>query len=162
MLGLGFSLALVAGFFAANASVFSKLAFEEEGATLRRYACVFVIEELCNSVSIAHCLPHCLSTGCVLWWSALCLICAQFVLLLRVGCFFLLLLSNALMWTLFVKALQGCGSTVEAAVANSASNFICTVCLSIVALVLSWLFQQSFTSLTYQLNHSWIHGPDLY
>ena len=32
------------------------------------------------------------------------------------------------MWTLFVRALQGCGSTVEATVANSGSNFIFTVC----------------------------------
>lgn len=66
-----------------------------------------------------------------------CFIYAQVVLLLRIGCFFLLLLSNALMWTLFVKALQGCGSTVEAAVANSASNFICTVRAGIVVLVIS-------------------------
>ena len=34
------------------------------------------------------------------------------------------------MWTLFVRALQGCGSTVEAAVANSGSNFIFTVCVN--------------------------------
>lgn len=60
MLGLGFSLALVAGFFAAIASVFSKLAFEEEGATLRHYACLFLMEELCTSVSLAVLprLPH--------------------------------------------------------------------------------------------------------
>ena len=51
----------------------------------------------------------------------------QVVLFLRVVCFLLLLLSNAFMWTLFVEALQGCGSTVEATVANSGSNFICTV-----------------------------------
>ena len=53
MLGLGFTLALVAGFFAAIASVFSKLAFEKEGATLRHYACLFLMEELCTSVSFA-------------------------------------------------------------------------------------------------------------
>ena len=46
---------------------------------------------------------------------------------LRASSFVLLLLSNAVMWALFVRALQGSGSTVEAAVANSGSNFIFTV-----------------------------------
>ena len=55
------------------------------------------------------------------------LVLLQVVLLLRGGCVLLLLLSNAFMWTLFVKALQGCRSTVEVAVANSGSNFIFTV-----------------------------------
>lgn len=130
MLGLGFPLALVAGFFAAVASVFSKLAFEEEGVTLRYYACLVLMEELCTSVSVTvFCLTHCLGQQAIMMELLLCLVYTQVVLILRIGCFFLLLLSNALMWTLFVKALQGCGSTVEAAVANSASNFICTVCL---------------------------------
>lgn len=69
----------MAGFFAAVASVFSKLAFEEEGVTLRYYACLFLMEELCTSVSVTvlpHSLPwatgyhdgtaplSCLYTGC--------------------------------------------------------------------------------------------------
>lgn len=99
MLGAGFSLAVAAGFFAAMASVFSKLAFEDGGSTLKHITCPFLAENVCTNV----------------------------VLCLRFGCFLMLLLSNAFMWTLFVKALQGCTSTVEAAVANSGSNFIFTV-----------------------------------
>ena len=38
-----------------------------------------------------------------------------------------MLVCNTLMWTLFVRALQGCQSTVEATVTNSASNFFFTV-----------------------------------
>ena len=40
MLGAGFSLAVAAGFFAAMASVFSKLAFEDGGSTLKHITCV--------------------------------------------------------------------------------------------------------------------------
>ena len=60
-----------------------------------------------------------------------CSLLPQVVLVLRVICFILLLLSNAVMWTLFVRALQGCTSTVEAAVANSGSNFIFTVHITV-------------------------------
>lgn len=111
--GVGLSLAVAAGFCAALASVFSKLAFEEEGATLRHITCSVLAESVCLSA----------------------------VLLLRVLCFLLLLLSNAVMWTLFVRALQGCGSTVEAAVANSGSNFIFTALFGV------FLFGEAVTQL---------------
>ena len=52
MLGVGFPLAVTAGFFAAMASVFSKLAFEDKGATLRHLTCFFLTESLCANVSI--------------------------------------------------------------------------------------------------------------
>ena len=51
MLGAGFSLAVAAGFFAAMASVFSKLAFEGEGATLNHITCPFMPEAACSNVS---------------------------------------------------------------------------------------------------------------
>ena len=123
MLGWGFSLSLAAGLFAAMASVFSKLAFEEEGMTLQHYTCLLTGEKLCTTVSLPI-LPT--VTGCCYLSS----LCSQVVLFLRIGCFLMLLLSNAVMWTLFAKALQGCATTVEAAAANSGSNFICTVCLT--------------------------------
>ena len=50
--GVGFSLAVAAGFFAAMASVFSKLAFEDEGATLKHITCPFIAESVCPTVSI--------------------------------------------------------------------------------------------------------------
>ena len=52
MLGVGFSLSVTAGFFAAMASVFSKLAFEDEGVTLKHFTCLFLAENLCNTVSL--------------------------------------------------------------------------------------------------------------
>ena len=55
MLGVGFSLAVVAGFFAAMASVFSKLAFEDAGTTLKHFTCPFLAENLCTNVSPLHC-----------------------------------------------------------------------------------------------------------
>ena len=115
-LGVGFSLSVAAGFCAAMASVFSKLAFESEGATLRHITCPLLSESVCANVS-----THSVFSG------YLTLSLLQVVLFLRVCSFVMLLLSNAMMWTLFVRALQGCGSTVEAAVANSGSNFIFTV-----------------------------------
>lgn len=54
MLGVGFSLAVAAGFFAAMASVFSKLAFEDAGTTLKHFTCPFLAENLCTNVSLLH------------------------------------------------------------------------------------------------------------
>lgn len=50
---VGFSLALAAGAFAAIASVFSKLAFEEGGVTLKQFICLLVAEEQCTIVCVA-------------------------------------------------------------------------------------------------------------
>lgn len=52
MLGVGFPLAVTAGFFAAMASVFSKLAFEDAGVTLKHFTCPFLAENLCTNVSL--------------------------------------------------------------------------------------------------------------
>ena len=49
------------------------------------------------------------------------------VIAARVSSLTLVFLCNALMWTLFVKSLQKCGSSAEATVTNSASNFVSTV-----------------------------------
>lgn len=46
----GFHLAVVAGVFAALASVTSKLAFEPSGSTLMRVACVFLCDDHCSKV----------------------------------------------------------------------------------------------------------------
>ncbi|CAI8021608.1 Transmembrane protein 42 [Geodia barretti] len=134
--GVGFSLAVAAGFCAAMASVFSKLAFEEEGATLKHITCPFVAESVCPSV----------------------------VLALRVGSFILLFLSNAVMWALFVRALQGCGSTVEAAVANSGSNFIFTALFGIFlfgeSVSLMWWFGASLVVLGLVVIQHGVRDPE--
>ncbi len=46
---------------------------------------------------------------------------------LRATSLSVMLLCNALMWTLFVKAMHRSRSTVEATIVNSASNFFFTV-----------------------------------
>lgn len=51
----------------------------------------------------------------------------QIVLYLRVFCFILIFVCNALMWTLFVKSLQMCNSSIEATITNTSSNLIFTV-----------------------------------
>ena len=58
MLGVGFSLAVMAGFFAAMASVFSKLAFEDKGATLKHLTCTFLAENVCANVSNTNSHMH--------------------------------------------------------------------------------------------------------
>ncbi|KFM82192.1 Transmembrane protein 42, partial [Stegodyphus mimosarum] len=50
-------------------------------------------------------------------------VCENVLFVTRVGFFLAMLLSNALMWTLFTKALRICSTTLEATVTNTAANF---------------------------------------
>lgn len=52
--------------------------------------------------------------------------CLQVAVCLRVFCFSLVFVFNAVMWTMFVKSLQKCSSVI-ATVTNTASNFFFTV-----------------------------------
>ncbi|XP_075560062.1 uncharacterized protein LOC142591680 isoform X1 [Dermacentor variabilis] len=50
----------------------------------------------------------------------------QLITVIRVVFFFLMIACNAVMWTIFTKALRLCTTTLEAAATNTASNFFFT------------------------------------
>ncbi|XP_064393569.1 transmembrane protein 42-like [Halichondria panicea] len=95
----GFSLSVCAGLCAALASVNSKLALDQNGTTIK-------LAVPCNWLSKQNCF--------------------FMVIVLRCVCVILMLVFNAAMWALFVRALNRCSSTVEAAAVNSVSNFFFT------------------------------------
>lgn len=51
----------------------------------------------------------------------------QLPVLLRLGCVGLVFVCNAVMWTVFTKALRLSSSSAAASVTTTASNFICSV-----------------------------------
>ncbi|XP_037558817.1 transmembrane protein 42-like [Dermacentor silvarum] len=53
-------------------------------------------------------------------------LCENLITVIRVVFFFLMIACNAVMWTVFTKALRLCTTTLEAAVTNTASNFFFT------------------------------------
>ena len=55
------------------------------------------------------------------------IICFQLLIYVRIVFFGLIFICNAVMWTLFVKSLQKCSSSLEATVTNTAANFFFTV-----------------------------------
>ena len=61
----GFHLAVIAGVFAALASVTSKLAFEPSGTTLRGVACVFLRDDYCSKVDCVCMTQEVFSVYCV-------------------------------------------------------------------------------------------------
>jgi len=66
----------------------------------------------------------------------------QMLVYVRFTFFGLIFLFNALMWTVFVKSLQTCSSSLEATVTNTAANFFFTVsiCNSTMGVDYAWLF----------------------
>ena len=113
----GFSLSVCAGLCAALASVNSKLALDQNGTTIK-------LAVPCNWLSKQNCffVRVCISLG-----SFYLSLSMQMVIVLRCVCVILMLVFNAAMWALFVRALNRCSSTVEAAAVNSVSNFFFTV-----------------------------------
>ncbi|RDD40071.1 Transmembrane protein 42 [Trichoplax sp. H2] len=103
---LGFLLASLAGLSAAFASMFMKLAFYDDHI-MKDYLCTAWIE-----ISSKNCTK--------IWWClrAIC-----------IGGFFL---SNAIMWTFFVKALNQFRTSLQATVISSAINFIASALLGYV------------------------------
>ena len=114
----GFMLAVLAGTCASLASVSSKLALEGEGKTLR-----YVVP--CGWMTELQCINVRAQFGAWRWYIGQLL--AQVLIVIRSLCIILMLVFNAVMWNVFVKALQKSSSTVQATVINSASNFFCTV-----------------------------------
>ncbi|XP_076372257.1 uncharacterized protein LOC143257446 [Tachypleus tridentatus] len=56
-------------------------------------------------------------------------LCQNFLIAVRLGFFLLMVLSNAVMWMLFTKALCLCSTTIEATLTNTAANFLFTFSL---------------------------------
>lgn len=81
----------------------------------------------------------------------------QTVILLRCVCVILMLTFNAVMWALFVRALQYCSSTVEVAAVNTASNFFFTVSTLYLSAIISSVdievLSKGLRMLSVKLNH---------
>ncbi|XP_077982116.1 uncharacterized protein LOC144437132 [Glandiceps talaboti] len=122
---IGFSLALSAGLCAALASTCAKLAMASQA-----------VAQLCQSTkqnynTLEYIIPNC--EGIALY--------------LRMTCFAMIFIFNAVMWTLFVKSLRKCSSSVEATIINTAANFFFSAFLGMVlfgeTLSLVWWFGAS-------------------
>ena len=131
---IGVLLAVIAGLCASLASVFAKLAMASDSTTT---LCVQLTE---YSRDILPPLEENLTSTF--------LDCDQVVLYMRIICFGMIFLCNALMWTIYVKALQKCSSTVEATLINTASNLTFTAAFGFVlfgeSLSLLWWIGMSF------------------
>ncbi|XP_002739189.1 uncharacterized protein LOC100369684 [Saccoglossus kowalevskii] len=122
---VGFSLALSAGICAALASTCAKLAMHS-GA----------VAELCYIVKRKHDTLQLVIPDC-----------DSIALSMRIISFCMVFIFNAVMWTLFVKSLRKCTSSLEATVINTASNFFFSAFLGMVlfgeTLSLVWWFGAS-------------------
>ncbi|KAK2145668.1 hypothetical protein LSH36_664g00001 [Paralvinella palmiformis] len=96
---VGQTLALTAGLCGALAATSAKLAMAADSA-----------EETCNMVIVR------IFTNS---WTHLC---STVLIYIRLACFGLIFLFNALMWTLFIKSLQRCRTSLEATVTNTGAN----------------------------------------
>jgi hypothetical protein len=109
---------LGAGFCAAMASVFGKLAMNAEAAHI--LAAHYLSEEIAEKVKRTlpieyYRIQHFINCNCI-----------QIGLTVRVICFGCIFLSNAIMFNLFAKAMDLLG-TVQALVINTATNFFTSV-----------------------------------
>ncbi|KAG0297663.1 hypothetical protein BGZ98_000522 [Dissophora globulifera] len=107
--------ALLAGTFAALASVFAKLTLDARTIDFLRYACDTVI---------APTVPYCTSLFIAKEGET-----SPVVVAVRSICFALIFICNAAMWTLFTKALNRSKSSATVTVINSAANFCLTAVL---------------------------------
>ncbi|XP_070574659.1 transmembrane protein 42-like [Ptychodera flava] len=98
---LGFSLAVSAGLCAAMASVCAKLAMASDA-----------VAQLCIASKLKYDILDIVIPDC-----------ESIALYLRFLCFAMIFLFNAMMWTLFVKSLRKCSSSLEATLINTATNF---------------------------------------
>lgn len=106
----GITFSLFSGLLAALASLFGKFSMASEEAL---YLCEVSLEFVSSDEQIHRKTFHS--------------VCKNILLMIQIGFFLLMLLSNALMWTLFTKALQLCATTLEATVTNTAANFFFTM-----------------------------------
>ena len=115
-------LAIFAGLFASLASVFSKLAFDSK--TPISFLCFKSKDDFCEQVrmiEISHDSCRQLSSSSYIF--------LQVILVSRIVCFSLVILSNVGMWLMFTKALQEHSTAAQPAVINSACNFLFSVSL---------------------------------
>ncbi|KAG0363117.1 hypothetical protein BC939DRAFT_440311 [Gamsiella multidivaricata] len=131
--GAAISTAILAGTFAALASVFAKLTLDVRTVEFLRYAC--------NTV-LAPTTPYCTSLFIAKEGET-----SPIVLAVRTACFGLIFICNAAMWTLFTKALNRSKSSATVTVINSAANFCLTAVLGYALfsepLALQWWFGAS-------------------
>ncbi|KAF9150897.1 hypothetical protein BG015_007282 [Linnemannia schmuckeri] len=125
--------AILAGTFAALASVFAKLTLDARTVEFLQYAC--------NTV-LAPTTPYCTSFFIAKEDET-----SPVVVAVRSACFALIFICNAAMWTLFTKALNRSKSSATVTVINSAANFCITAVLGYVLfsepLALQWWFGAS-------------------
>ncbi|XP_064466791.1 uncharacterized protein LOC135377940 [Ornithodoros turicata] len=100
----GMTFALISGFLAALASLCGKFSMTADET-----------QNLCEILS-----SNWFSNGSSHYF------CDRMVTTLRLSFFTLMITCNAVMWTLFTKALRLCTTTLEATVTNTASNFFST------------------------------------
>ncbi|KAF9917768.1 hypothetical protein BX616_011359 [Lobosporangium transversale] len=122
--------AILAGTFAALASVFAKLTLDVRTINFLQYAC--------NSF-IAPTTPYCTTLFIAKEGET-----SPVVVAVRTICFALIFICNAVMWTLFTKALNRSKSSATVTVINSAANFCLTAVLGYALfsepLTLQWWF----------------------
>ncbi|KAI0214071.1 hypothetical protein LSAT2_000839 [Lamellibrachia satsuma] len=132
-------LAVGAGFSAALASVCAKLAMSPEITLHLCYQTLGSDSKQINSETAS-------SRTCDL-----------VLIYIRFTFFGLIFICNALMWTLFVKSLQTCSSSLEATVTNTAANFFFTAIIGWSffheSLSLMWWFGSSLTVMGLVLIH---------
>ncbi|KAF9985644.1 hypothetical protein BGZ65_010286 [Modicella reniformis] len=125
--------AILAGTFAALASVFAKLTLDVRTVEFLQYACYTFFTPMS---------PHCTSLFIAKEGET-----SPIVVAVRTACFGLIFICNAAMWTLFTKALNRSKSSATVTVINSASNFCLTAMLGYALfsepLALQWWFGAS-------------------
>ncbi|KAF8939605.1 hypothetical protein EDD21DRAFT_368168 [Dissophora ornata] len=125
--------ALLAGTFAALASVFAKLTLDARTIDFLQYAC---------NTFIAPTTPYCTSLFIAKEGET-----SPVVVAVRSACFALIFICNAAMWTLFTKALNRSKSSATVTVINSAANFCLTAVLGYALfsepLAMQWWFGAS-------------------
>ncbi|KAF9363516.1 hypothetical protein BGX34_003913 [Mortierella sp. NVP85] len=125
--------AILAGTFAALASVFAKLTLDVRTVDFLQHAC---------NTLVAPTTPYCTSLFVAEEGET-----GPIVVAVRATCFGLIFICNAAMWTLFTKALNRSKSSATVTVINSASNFCLTAVLGYALfsepLALQWWFGAS-------------------
>ncbi|KAG0202420.1 hypothetical protein BGX28_005052 [Mortierella sp. GBA30] len=124
---------ILAGTFAALASVFAKLTLDARTIDFLRVAC---------NTLVAPTTPYCTSLFIAKEGET-----SPVVVAVRSACFGLIFICNAAMWTLFTKALNRSHSSATVTVINSAANFCLTAVLGYVLfaepLAMQWWFGAS-------------------
>ncbi|KAI1312311.1 hypothetical protein EDD11_002965 [Mortierella claussenii] len=125
--------AILAGTFAALASVFAKLTLDVRTVNFLQHAC---------NTLFAPTTPYCTSLFIAQEGET-----SPVVVVVRAACFGLIFICNAAMWTLFTKALNRSQSSATVTVINSAANFCLTAVLGYALfsepLALQWWFGAS-------------------